>query len=231
MINPFKSKPQTLGKFPNPIVNPECSELEVNKWVVSDFVLKNLIPTVGINPFPLDELMLMATAVTYFKPNYIFEWGTHVGKSARVFYETIKAFDINSHIHSIDLPDDVVHIEHPKHQRGEMVKGLKEITLYQGDGIAKAMEIYKTLKDNPSVLFFVDGDHSYDSVKKEFSMILKEVKNPVVLLHDTLLQDEKSGYNIGPYHAIKDVLAGKENEYRVISTQTGLPGMTLVCKR
>ena len=95
------------SSFRNPALNEKSSEFEVNNWIVSEFVVDKLIPVVGMHPFPLNELMLMSSAVCRFKPELIFEWGTNIGKSARIFYETIKAFDVASQIHSIDLPDDV----------------------------------------------------------------------------------------------------------------------------
>ena len=158
----------------------------------------------------------------------IFEWETNIGKSARIFYETIKAFDVASQIHSIDLPDDVFHNEHPQKDRGKMVRGLKEVTLYQADGLTKSFEIYDKQQPKEKVLFFVDGDHSYESVKKELDEILKHIPDAIVLLHDTFYQSENSNYNIGPFKAIKDSLKDKKNEFELISTNTGLPGMSLV---
>jgi len=218
-------------KYPDAIVNDNCTQFEVNKLIISDFVLSNLIPTVDTRPFPLDELMMMASAVVKFKPEYIFEWGTHIGKSARIFYEIIKAFDISCEIHSIDLPPNVQHIEHPKEKHGMLVKNIKEVKLHRGDGISKAMEVYKSLNDVSRVLFLIDGDHSYESVKRELSIVLNEVKSPLILLHDTFFQSKESGYNIGPFQAIQDVLAAKKEKYKIISTQMGLPGMTLVYER
>ncbi|HXB41310.1 MAG TPA: hypothetical protein VNZ49_12260, partial [Bacteroidia bacterium] len=72
---------------------------------------------------------------------------------------------------------------------------------------------------------------SYESVKKELETILKTVPNAIVLLHDTFYQSEDSGYNIGPNKAIEDVLGENKNAYKIISTNTGLPGMTLLYKK
>lgn len=217
--------------YSNPSVNPGSAEFEVNNWIISEFVVEKLVPVAGVHPFPLNELMLMSAAVCRFRPSLIFEWGTNIGKSARVFYETIKAFNIPCEIHSIDLPDDVFHNEHPKQNRGKLVRGLKEVTLHQADGLTRSFEIYDKSSNRASVLFFVDGDHSYESVKKELDAILTHVPHAAVLLHDTFYQSEDSGYNFGPYNAVRDVLASRDGKYNVISTNTGLPGMTLVYKR
>lgn len=214
--------------FTDPAKNPASSEFEVNNWETSRFITETLVPIAGVHPFPLDELSLMTAAVCRFKPVLIFEWGTNIGKSARIFRETANAFGIQTHVHSIDLPDDVFHNEHPKNERGKLVKGMKGVTLHQADGISRSLEILK--KENPDgrVLFFVDGDHSYDSVRKELTQILDNVPEAVVLLHDTFNQSSDAGYNTGPFEAIRDVLLQRTESYRKISTQLGLPGMTLI---
>ena len=106
-----------------PDKNLDCTEFEVDNWVISDFLVNKLIPVVGTHPYPIMELSLMVASICRLKPNVIFEWGTNIGKSARIFYETGKQFDIPLEIHSIDLPDDLDHQEHPRSGRGRMVKG------------------------------------------------------------------------------------------------------------
>lgn len=214
----------------NPVVNDDCSEFEVNNWLISEFVLKKIIPILGIKPYPINELLLMVAAVCRLKPLYIFEWGTHVGKSTRIFYETCAYFNIKTIIHSVDLPDDIEHIEHPKDQRGKLVRGFDQVILHQGDGLNTAIEICKENSIKKNVLFFLDGDHEYQSVKRELMGIMKNVPEANILIHDTFYQSSKSGYNIGPFKAINVVLKLLPNSYKVFSTKTGLPGMTLLYK-
>lgn len=214
----------------NPAPNFSASEFEVNNWALSDFVLKKLVPVVGVHPYPLNELMLMAGAVCRFRPTHVFEWGTNVGSSARIFYETARYFKIPLEIHSIDLPGEVCHVEHPGRRRGKLVRGKPGVSLHLGDGIETSLGIYRTLPANSSVLFFVDGDHSYDSVKRELEAIVSVVAAPKVLLHDTFFQSADSGYNVGPHRAVQEVLAAQmeSRRLRTMETKTGLPGMTLV---
>jgi len=87
------------------VVNPLCSELELNNWVISEFIIHKLAPVVGIHPYPINEQCLMVAAVCALKPTLIFEWGTNLGKSARIFYETAREFKVRTEIYSIDLPD------------------------------------------------------------------------------------------------------------------------------
>lgn len=210
-----------------PAKNMQCSEFEVDNWLISDFLVRKLIPVVGTHPYPVAELNLMVSAVSRLKPQQIFEWGTNIGKSARIFYETAKQFGIQLEIHSIDLPDNLEHAEHPKSSRGRMVKGCPGVSLYQADGLTKSIEIYRRHPDNRT-LVFIDGDHSYESVRRELAGIVEAMPRAAILLHDTFYQSEQSGYNVGPYKAVEELLAAIPGRYRVMSTITGLPGMTLL---
>ncbi len=222
------SRKKNVGK--GTIKNPSCSEFEVNSYGISEFITYRLIPIVGLHQYPINELFLMVSAVVRLRPNYIFEWGTYLGRSARIFYETIKYFKINCKIHSIDLPDNIEHQEHPYSKRGLLAKNLKEVKLYQGDGLTKSLEILSDVKNFSNPLFFLDGDHEYNSVKKELISIMSEVPNANIIIHDTFYQSKNSNYNIGPYKAVRDTLDNTENNYKIISINTGLPGMTLLYK-
>jgi hypothetical protein len=217
------SRPQS------PVRNIACAEFEIDKWALSEFIINKLVPVVGVHPFPLDELLLLTAAVTRVQPTHIFEWGTHIGKSARIFFETTKFFNIDSEIHSIDLPDDVSHVEHPGAKRGKLVRGLKKVTLHTGDGLDTSLRLCGMANRTGFVpLFFVDGDHSYESVKRELHGIMTHVPNAHILVHDTFNQSEGSGYNTGPYRALQDILSSMSGRYKVIAQEMGLPGLTLI---
>jgi len=215
--------------------NPACAELEVDNWELSEFVAYELVPIVGVHPFPLTELSLMAAAVASLKPTHIFEWGTYLGKSARIFFESSRRFGVGTAIYSVDLPEDVDHVEHPHQRRGMFVRECQGVTLLTGDGLETSLRLCRDLrreqgatKFNP--LFFVDGDHDYSSVRRELEGIIETAPEAHILLHDTFFQSPGSNYNTGPYRAIKDVLSGKEG-YKVISQELGLPGMTLLFRK
>ncbi len=221
------------------VVNPNCHELEVNNWAISDFIINKLAPVVGIHPYPINEQCLMTAAVCALKPTLIFEWGTNLGKSARIFYETARQFNVRTQIYSIDLPDDVTHVEHPGGKRGMYVRNLEGVHLLQGDGLETSLTVYAQHKLNPSAagenglvspLFFIDGDHGYDSVKRELEGIITAAPEANILLHDTFFQSPESRYNIGPYRAIQDVLP-TEPSYRILRQELGLPGMTLLYRK
>jgi len=205
----------------------QCSEPEVDSWAISRLVLSRLLPVVGTHPFPLHELMLMAASVAWVRPTRIFEWGTHVGKSARIFFEVSRQFELDVQIHSIDLPDDVEHGEHPKSRRGALVRGLPGVHLHQGDGLDVALTICRR-DGNGQALFFVDGDHAYTSVRRELEGIVTNVPGAAIVLHDTFFQSAASGYNVGPACAITEAMDAHPGLYRRIDSGLGLPGMTLL---
>ena len=213
---------------PDPAMNIHCGEFEVNNWLVSEFVIDTLVPIVGVHPFPLNELVLMVAAVCRLKPDRIYEWGTHLGKSARIFYETTRQFGLETEIHSVDLPDEVSHQEHPGDQRGLFVKGLKGVHLHQGDGLSVCLNMHAQAPTPKHTLIFLDGDHRYDSVRRELAGIMRAIPTAHILLHDTFFQSKDSGYNVGPYRAISDAMTEARTPYRILSTGTGLPGMTLL---
>lgn len=217
----FNTKSKQISK------NTDCLYFEVDNWELSKFIVKKIIPIVGYSPFPLNELLLLSGSLVRFRPDAVFEWGTNIGNSARVFYETKKYFGIDCQIHSIDLPDDVFHSEHPHNKRGYLVKN-KDVTLHLGDGVETSLSLLATHQyKNP--LFFIDGDHSFESVVRELSIIMEKIPAANILLHDTFYQAKESGYNIGPYLAVEECLS-HNNSYKSISLNTGLPGMTLLYK-
>lgn len=199
---------------------------EVNLWHISQFINQKIVPVVGYTPFPLSELSLMVGVTCYFKPTHIFEWGTNIGKSARIFYETIREFQISAQVISIDLPADIDHIEHPHSRRGVLVKGRTSVTLLTGDGLDTSVNYISKLRGNNKLLFFLDGDHQYKSVKRELIAILKKFPQAAILIHDTFYQLPGSKYNIGPRRAVDKIYPKYERKYSRIDTFLGLPGMT-----
>lgn len=229
-LNKARQRFTRRTRYPDAAVNRASSEFEVNNWVISEFIVRQLVPIVGVHPFPLSELQLLVASVCRLKPHTIFEWGTHIGKSARIFSETAKYFGLPTIIHSIDLPDTVEHVEHPHDQRGLMVRGQVNVHLHRGDGVTKALELHNALSTDPPLLFFLDGDHAYETVKRELSTIVELLPDASILVHDTFFQSPDSRYNIGPYQAIKDVVVPL-HRYSIVATNTGLPGMTLLTPR
>jgi cephalosporin hydroxylase len=216
---------------PDPARNVGCERFEVDVWQLSDFVLERVVPKVGVRPFPLHELLLMTAAVVRVRPPLVFEWGTHVGKSAWIFQETFAAFGIPSHVHSIDLPPGVDHVEHPGQRRGELVRGIAGVTLHEGDGLEVALRLWAEAGRPETPLFFLDGDHAHGSVRREADAIVQSVPGAALLLHDAFLQSAGSGYNVGPHRAVQETLERWPDRWEVLHSGLGLPGMTLLFPR
>ncbi len=218
----------SVGKRPDPVRNPQASEFEVDLWVLSDFVLDAIVPIVGVRPYPLNELLLMTAAACRLRPPVVFDWGTHIGVSARIFHECSKAFNLGYEVHSIDLPPDAAHVEHPGQEHGRLLRGLDKVHLHRGNGVEVALDIWRKLGQPSRPLFFVDGDHAYVSVRDELSRIFSASRDASALAHDTFFQSTDSGYNVGPARAVDDVTKNFPGRFKVIKSGLGLPGMTLM---
>jgi len=228
-----KLSQRTLGalrgnRYPEPARNTTANEFEVDLWILSRFVLDRLVPVIGVHPFPLNELLLASAAVCRVKPKIVFDWGTHIGASARLFYECAHAFQLDYEVHSIDLPDEASHVEHPGSKHGRLVRGLPGVHLHRGDGVSVALAQWERLGRPARPLFFVDGDHSYESVLSELEQIFIASSDASALVHDTFFQSQEAGYNIGPSRAIGRALSQYPSRFKVIHSGPGLPGMTFL---
>lgn len=193
--------------------------IEVDKWAVSEY-LPTLVKVVGVRPYPLDELMLMAAAFEHHRPDVVIDIGTHFGKSARIWFELAKRFRVPASIHTIDICDPS-HPEYPGEKLGRYIRGLP-IEQHVDDGYTCACKIISSTP-RASFLVFLDGDHSYDTVRHELRLGQTMTKG-CLLIHDTFYQPDSS-YNHGPHLAIRDSLPNL-NVKQVIHLQTGLPGMS-----
>jgi hypothetical protein len=214
--------------WPDPTRNPTASEFEVDLWTLSRFLLERVVPIVGTHPYPLNELLLMSGAACWLKPSVVFDWGTHIGASARIFYECSETFRLDYEIHSIDLPLDATHVEHPGEEHGRLVRGLAEVHLHRGNGVEVALEQWQKLGCPKRPLFFVDGDHTYESVRDELNQIFSTVPDASALAHDTFFQSAESNYNVGPARAIDEIVGKSPKRFHVVKSGLGLPGMTLL---
>jgi len=219
---------QLAGGWPDPVRNPAASEFEVDLWILSRFLLEKIVPVVGTHPYPLNELLLITAAACRLKPSVVFDWGTHIGASARIFYECRQAFKLDYEIHSIDLPPDATHVEHPGEEHGRLVKGLAGVYLHRGNGVEVALSQWQKLGRPERPLFFVDGDHAYESVRDELDRIFSTVPDASALAHDTFFQSDESNYNVGPARAIDEIIRKFPSRFHVIKSGLGLPGMTLL---
>jgi predicted O-methyltransferase YrrM len=218
--------PRPFAKSPGTDLTPSSRSFpEADKWTLSAFVIEALVPLVGVRPYPLDELLLMCSTVAYFRPGIIIEWGTHLGVSARIFHEITRYLKLSIPIHSVDLPSETAHVENIRDLalRGRLVKNVG-VQLHLGDGLTIARELIAEV-EGVLPLFFLDGEHSYETVSRELNGLRATASCAVVLLHDSFYQGPEAGYNCGPFEALSEF--SKANHTPVTSTALGLPGLSL----
>jgi len=198
--------------------------VECDKSSLSVFCMRRLVPIVRTSPFPLDELLLMAASVVFFRPRLIIDWGTHIGASARVFYETCRWYKVDAEIHSIDLPEDVDHPQHPREIYALLLRNTS-VRLHRGDGVTVAVGLIKERGD-PAPLCMLDGDHSYETVTRELAAISEIAPMATILVHDTFHQEGRN--QSGAYSAVKDFVSSCRKIHQIIDSNIGPPGLTLI---
>lgn len=220
--------PGTCGAY-----RTRVGALAADQHQVSVAVATVLAPLLGVHPLPVAEQALMASAVCFLAPTVVFEWGTHLGVSARAWYEIRRHFGLHYDIHTYDLPPDVPHPEQPGAERGALLRGLPgQIELHTNDAVMHSTALWNSVYKHaahPLPLFFLDGDHGRDTVFRELTTIYRAVGcRAQFLVHDTLPRPHPaSDFADGPWRAVQDFIA-HHNGYRVYSAHAGLPGMTLL---
>ena len=91
-----------------------------------------------------------------------------------------------------------------------------------------ALDVWRQLGQPKKPLFFVDGDHAYESVRDELNEIFSTCPDASALAHDSFFQSSDSNYNVGPSLAIDEVVRSFPSRFKVIKSGLGLPGMTLL---
>lgn len=151
--------------------------------VVRDDALKR-VRSLVIPGYGDDEIRLIADTLERFRPEYVFEWGTNVGASARIFYEIGSQF-LTLRVVTVEHPDPATH-DHPGGRYGLWCEGFEpHIQMVKGDGVTVALELYQLAGEPEKTLFFLDGDHSYDAVTRELELIAENAPLAVILVHDT----------------------------------------------
>lgn len=119
--------------------------------------------------------------------NCILEIGTASGGS---LFLLSKLLSKNGTIISIDLPEGLFGGGYPSYKPGfykSFVEGDQKMHLLRGD--SHANETYNSLKellgDVKVDLLFIDGDHSYEGVKRDFNIYREIVaEGGIIMLHD-----------------------------------------------
>jgi len=101
----------------------------------------------------------------------------------------------------------------------------KAVNLHRGDGAEKAVELIKNAGD-VEPLCMLDGDHSYQTVRRELATISEVAPLATILIHDTFQQE--NGDQSGAFLAAEEFISAKTNIRQIISCNVGRPGLTLI---
>jgi len=201
---------------------------EANSFELDRFVLEKILPHAGWL-YPVAEVSLMALVVDRVRPTHIFEWGTNIGGSAKIFHLITEALQMNTEIHTWDLPENVPHGQDPGTEHGKLARGLPRVHFHREDGLAGALAKMKSERNqHPQFrpLFFVDGDHSYTSVIREITGLISAQEEFHLLAHDTFVQKpDGKGQSRESWLGCPAALDAAAKEYRWLNVGFGNPGM------
>ncbi|MFZ6012191.1 MAG: class I SAM-dependent methyltransferase [Bacteroidota bacterium] len=154
------------------------------------------------------ELIGLAAAVERIKPKVVVEIGTNTGGTFFVF---TKVADKAANIISIDLPGGKGGGGYPEFKTDFFRSfGIADQRLHFIKAASQLPETYdrvrSILQDQPIDFLFIDGDHSYDGVKKDFELYSPLVrKGGLVAFHDIKLYPEDHWIKVDKFwREIKD---------------------------
>ncbi|MEM3393777.1 MAG: class I SAM-dependent methyltransferase, partial [Candidatus Methanomethylicia archaeon] len=152
-----------------------------------DYIKKLNLFGIEISPIQdKKEFLELLKIVKKTSPKNILEIGTAMGGSLFLFTRVAPK---NSKIISIDLPGGPYGGGYPKWKipiYKSFLKNGQKIFLIRSDSHKKSTykKVKKILKGNYIDFLFIDGDHTYEGVKKDFLMYRKLVKKGIIAFHD-----------------------------------------------
>ncbi|WFO75988.1 class I SAM-dependent methyltransferase [Desulfurococcaceae archaeon MEX13E-LK6-19] len=146
------------------------------------------LPSITIKPAQIyEEIVKLAKIFAKLRPRYVMEIGTANGGT--LFLWCMLASD-DATIISVDLPGGNFGGGYPR-WRIPLYKSFRKVSqklyLIRADSHdIRTLEIVKNvLRGNKLDFLFIDGDHTYEGVKKDFNMYVPLVRdNGIIALHD-----------------------------------------------
>lgn len=149
----------------------------------------SLLPRVralGLPAYGDHEVLFFERVLERHRPTHVFEWGTNVGASARLFYEASLELGYECDVHTTEIPDELSMLDrdHPGHRYGTWIEGLP-IHAHRGYGLIASLALHESLRPERS-LFYLDGNHSYGVVRAELEGVWGCDPSAVIMVHDTI---------------------------------------------
>lgn len=151
-----------------------------------DVSLLRRVRAFGLPAYGDHEVRFFESVLKRHRPTHVFEWGTNVGASARLFYEAGLELGYECEVHTVELPDElsVLDRDHPGERYGKWIDGIP-VHAHRGYGLIESIRLHREL--NPErALFFLDGNHSYGVVLAELEGVYGVDDDAVMMIHDTI---------------------------------------------
>lgn len=120
--------------------------------------------------------MLADALIRALRPKSILEIGFGRGYWTTCAARTVKTLGLETKITSVDMQFDKKHIEFIGNAFSQWLNG---VTLVQG----KSHEVIPKLEDESWDIIYIDGDHTYDGVKRDWELV-KDRFNQLVVFDD-----------------------------------------------
>jgi predicted O-methyltransferase YrrM len=175
------------------------------------------------------EILSLATIVERLKPRTVLEIGTSKGGTLFLWARLATA---DAHIISIDLPGGENEWAYPRWKEPfykTFASKKQKIDLVRGDSHSARVfdEFRKALGDEKIDLLFIDGDHSYEGVKKDYQLYSPFVRTGgIVAFHDIAVHPAITGSEV---HLFWDELSqGKDAKEFIENKDQGWAGIGVV---
>ena len=188
-IHSFNAK-RELKKITPFLLNDvkKCS----NSDEIVDLVLNKYQKYFWIKQVP-EEIKALAKVVEYLKPKILVEIGTAGGGSLFIFTQLAV---IGAKIASIDLPLGLFGGAYPEYRKNfynSFANNGKKMRLIREDShlIQTKRELENYLCGEKIDFLMIDGDHTYEGVKRDFEMYKEFVRNGGIIAFHDILPHEK----------------------------------------
>jgi len=84
------------------------------------------------------------------------------------------------------------------------------------DDYCEKSSVVHSIEDNSIDFLFIDGDHRYDAVKRDFELYYNKVKcNRFIGIHDSRMYRGGANFHPGPSKFTDELIAGKHKSYNL----------------